>query len=98
VASLPLLSVAEHAFSRCRQSMSQALLGMVTPDATHLEVRQLGVIHPPPIVAPLQLITVNALHRLRAVQGILGLADKHTPARLDAQGREMLHKVLVAGS
>ena len=31
-----------------------------------------------------ELLAVNALHRLRAVQGILALADKHTPARLDA--------------
>ena len=30
-----------------------------------------------------ELLAVNALHRLRAVQGILGLADKHSPARLD---------------
>ena len=31
-----------------------------------------------------ELLAVNVLHRLRAVQGILALADKHTPARLDA--------------
>ena len=27
---------------------------------------------------------VNALFRLRAAQGVLGLRDKHTPARLEA--------------
>ena len=31
-----------------------------------------------------ELLSVNVLHRLRAVQGILALADKHGPARLDA--------------
>jgi hypothetical protein len=30
------------------------------------------------------LMEVNALHRLRSAQGILGLAGKHGPARLEA--------------
>jgi transposase len=30
------------------------------------------------------LLEVNALYRLRSAQGVLGLADKHGPARLDA--------------
>ena len=30
------------------------------------------------------LLTVNALFRLRAAQGVLGLADKHGPGRLEA--------------
>ena len=41
--------------------------------------------HGPNVAAVVdELLTVNALHRLRAVQGIVGLATKHTPARLDA--------------
>ena len=41
--------------------------------------------HGPNVTAVVdELLSVNVLHRLRAVQGILGLADKHTPARLDA--------------
>ena len=31
-----------------------------------------------------ELLAVNALFRLRAAQGVLGLADKHGPARLEA--------------
>ena len=47
--------------------------------------------HGPNVAAVVdELLTVNALHRLRAVQGILGLADKHTPARLDAACRRAL--------
>lgn len=34
-----------------------------------------------------ELMAVNALHRLRSVQGIIGLADKHDPARVDAACR-----------
>jgi len=30
------------------------------------------------------LLEVNALFRLRAAQGVLGLADKHSPTRLEA--------------
>ncbi len=33
------------------------------------------------------LMAVNALHRLRSAQGIIGLADKHDPARVDAACR-----------
>mgnify|MGYP003693751043 CR=1 FL=1 len=31
-----------------------------------------------------ELLADNALFRLRAAQGVLGLADKHDPARLEA--------------
>ena len=31
-----------------------------------------------------ELLAENALFRLRAAQGVLGLADKHNPARLEA--------------
>ena len=31
-----------------------------------------------------ELLTENALYRLRSAQGIIGLADKHDPARLEA--------------
>lgn len=31
-----------------------------------------------------ELLTENALYRLRSAQGVLGLADKHQPARLEA--------------
>src|ERR1700744_3747053 len=31
-----------------------------------------------------ELLTDNALYRLRSAQGIIGLADKHDPARLEA--------------
>jgi transposase len=34
-----------------------------------------------------ELMTINALHRLRSAQGIIGLADKHDPARVDAACR-----------
>jgi transposase len=37
-----------------------------------------------------ELLAVNVLHRLRAAQGIIRLADKHTPARLDAACRRAL--------
>lgn len=42
-----------------------------------------------PAVAELveDLMAINALHRLRSAQGIIGLADKHEPARLDAACR-----------
>lgn len=33
------------------------------------------------------LMQVNALHRLRSVQGIIGLADQHDPTRVDAACR-----------
>jgi hypothetical protein len=36
------------------------------------------------------LLEVNALHRLRSAQGVLGLADKHSPARLDAACRRAI--------
>ena len=31
-----------------------------------------------------ELLADNALYRLRAAQGVIGLADKHDPARLEA--------------
>jgi transposase len=36
------------------------------------------------------MLEVNALHRLRSAQGVLGLADTHTPARLDAACRRAI--------
>ena len=32
------------------------------------------------------LLADNALYRLRAAQGVIGLADKHDPGRLEACG------------
>src|SRR3954453_12763719 len=37
-----------------------------------------------------ELLAVNVLHRLRSAQGIIRLADKHTPARLDPACRRAL--------
>ena len=37
-----------------------------------------------PLLPPQVPRAVNALFRLRAAQGVLGLRDKHTPARLEA--------------
>ena len=34
-----------------------------------------------------ELLAVNVLHKLRAAQGIIALADKHTPARVDTACR-----------
>ncbi|GLL08809.1 hypothetical protein GCM10017581_105860 [Dactylosporangium matsuzakiense] len=39
------------------------------------------------------LLQVNALFRLRAAQGVLGLADKHTPTRLEAA----CHRAIAVG-
>ncbi len=36
------------------------------------------------------LLEINALHRLRSAQGVLGLADKHTSTRLDAACRRAI--------
>jgi transposase len=36
------------------------------------------------------LLEINVLHRLRSAQGVLGLADKHTAARLDAACRRAI--------
>ena len=47
--------------------------------------------HGPNVTAVVdELLAVNVLHRLRAVQGILGLADKHTATRLDAACRRAI--------
>jgi transposase len=37
-----------------------------------------------------ELLAINVLHRLRAAQGIIGLADKHDPVRLDAACRRAI--------
>jgi len=37
-----------------------------------------------------QLLDVNALHRLRSAQGVIGLADRHGVARLDAACRRAI--------
>jgi transposase len=37
-----------------------------------------------------ELLAVNVLHRLRSAQGIVRLADKHSPARLDAACRRAI--------
>jgi transposase len=55
-----------------------------TPTWCRRKAAELG-----PAVAELvdDLMQVNALHRLRSAQGIIGLADKADPARLDAACR-----------
>ena len=37
-----------------------------------------------------ELLELNALYRLRSAQGVLGLAERHTPARLEAACRRAL--------
>ena len=37
-----------------------------------------------------ELLAVNVLHRLRSAQGIIGLADKHDPTRVDAACRRAI--------
>ncbi len=44
-------------------------------------------IGPNTIIVINDLLAVNVLHQLRAAQGIIGLATKHTPARVDAACR-----------
>ena len=46
--------------------------------------RQAADIGPACVVVIDELLADNALFRLRAAQGVLGLADKHDPARLEA--------------
>ena len=46
--------------------------------------RQAGGIGPACEQVIAELLTDNALYRLRAAQGVIGLADKHDPARLEA--------------
>lgn len=46
--------------------------------------RQAAGIGPACVVVIGELLADNALFRLRAAQGVLGLADKHNPARLEA--------------
>jgi hypothetical protein len=44
-------------------------------------------IGPNAVIVINDLLAVNVLHQLRAAQGIVGLATKHTPVRLDAACR-----------
>lgn len=54
---------------------------MRTPAWCRRRAAELG----PSVVAVVEeLMQVNALYRLRSAQGVLRLADKHTPGRLDA--------------
>jgi hypothetical protein len=46
--------------------------------------RQAADIGPAAVVVIDELLADNALFRLRAAQGVIGLADKHNPARLEA--------------
>ena len=46
--------------------------------------RQAPGIGPAAVVVIDELLADNALFRLRAAQGVIGLADKHNPARLKA--------------
>src|SRR4051812_5409732 len=46
--------------------------------------RQAAGIGPAAVVVIDELLADNALFRLRAAQGVIGLADKHNPARLEA--------------
>jgi hypothetical protein len=46
--------------------------------------RQAADVGPSCVVVIEELLAENALFRLRAAQGVLGLADKHDPARLEA--------------
>lgn len=62
-------------------------LDMRTPLWCRRRVQELG-----PDVAALaeDLMAINALHRLRSCQGVIGLADKHTAQRLNAACRRAL--------
>ena len=52
--------------------------------------RRAGELGPAVVELIAGLLDVNALHRLRSAQGVLGLADKHSPARLDAACRRAI--------
>jgi hypothetical protein len=54
---------------------------MHTPTWCRTRATQIG---PACVQVIADLLAVNALFRLRAAQGVLGLADKHSPARLEA--------------
>ena len=60
---------------------------MRTPVWCRRRARELG-----PAVAEIitELLAVNALHRLRSAQGIIGLAERHGTARLDAACRHAI--------
>ena len=52
--------------------------------------RRAGELGPAVVELIAVLLDVNVLHRLRSAQGVLGLADKHTPERLDAACRRAI--------
>jgi transposase len=52
--------------------------------------RRAGELGPAVVEVVDGLLETNALHRLRSAQGILGLADKHSAARLDAACRRAI--------
>jgi transposase len=54
---------------------------MRTPSWCRLRAAEIGE-HTTAVIA--DLLSINALFRLRSAQGVLGLADKHGPARLEA--------------
>lgn len=60
---------------------------MRTPVWCRQRAKELG-----PDVAVLveDLMAINALHRLRSCQGVIGLADKHSPERLNAACRRAI--------
>lgn len=60
---------------------------MRNPTWCRRRARELG----PAVVEVIDgLLELNALHRLRSAQGVLGLADKHSPQRLDAACRRAI--------
>jgi hypothetical protein len=52
--------------------------------------RQADLLGPNVAVVIGELLAVNVLHRLRSAQGIIRLADKHDPARVDAACRRAI--------
>ena len=65
----------------------KAAFFMRTPVWCRHRAKELG----PEVIAVVEELTaVNALHRLRSVQGILALADKHTAVRLNAACRRAI--------
>ena len=52
--------------------------------------RRAGELGPSVVEVIDELLETNALHRLRSAQGLLGLADKHSAARLDAACRRAI--------
>lgn len=65
----------------------KAAFFMRTPVWCRHRAKELG----PDVAAVVEdLMSVNALHRLRSCQGVIGLADKHTAARLNAACRRAI--------